>query len=696
MRGLLWLVLVAGVALAAAAPAHGHANFERADPAAGVVLQQSPRMLRLWFTEPLETGFSEVQVLDGRGNRVDRRDSRIVPGDPASMVVSLPALPRGAYSVGWRALSAVDGHVTRGIYSLLIGVAPTFEIAPPPPQIYPTTLYEVFVRWLGYLATAAVLGAASFLLFAFQPAAGPRPVEATLDLAGVVTRIGWAAWIVLVVAAIGSFVVQLMAVGDSLSGFASSATVTQLLGTRYGAVWITRLVLITILGTTMIWLPRRFQLWWIIAALGIVLLLTTALNSHGAAVQGWLPLISDWIHLVAGAIWVGGLFTFAVFLWRMRRRHAVDRSDLMARLVPRFSTLAFTCVALLTATGSYLTWVHVGGWLPFWDTLYGQSLAVKLSIVVPMVLLGAVNLLLIRPRLKAVMKAVSVPNLVGWLRRTVTVESALAVVVMLVAAILTSLPPAGQIYPMIAASRPFTLDTAAGGLQIALTASPGRPGPNVFLVQLSEGGRPVTNAERVDLRFTFQDQPLGTAIERLRLQSEGRYAVRSAALGIAGLWQIEMLVRLPGRDDILTGFRVRTMASGFQVERARAGLRVPRFVSRIGELLRGRRADVRTLRNPFPPTPEVLEIGSTIYQQHCAVCHGTDGAGNGPGAASLSIPPADFRVHMAAGHTDGELFRWVSNGVTGTAMPAFRSKLSEEERWYVITFIRSTFTPTDK
>jgi len=48
------------------------------------------------------------------------------------------------------------------------------------------------------------------------------------------------------------------------------------------------------------------------------------------------------------------------------------------------------------------------------------------------------------------------------------------------------------------------------------------------------------------------------------------------------------------------------------------------------------------------------------------------------------------------GHTDRELFRGVSNGVAGTAMPAFRSTLSEEERWYVVTFIRITFTPTEK
>lgn len=114
------------------------------------------------------------------------------------------------------------------------------------------------------------------------------------------------------------------------------------------------------------------------------------------------------------------------------------------------------------------------------------------------------------------------------------------------------------------------------------------------------------------------------------------------------------------------------------------------------DFLRGRRGDIRTPSNPIAPTPEALEIGSRIYQQHCAVCHGTDGTGHGPGAVGLNPRPADLRVHTAMGHSDGELFRGVSNGVSGTAMPAFRTTLSEEERWYVITFIRSTFTPADK
>ena len=51
--------------------------------------------------------------------------------------------------------------------------------------------------------------------------------------------------------------------------------------------------------------------------------------------------------------------------------------------------------------------------------------------------------------------------------------------------------------------------------------------------------------------------------------------------------------------------------------------------------------------------------------------------------------PAGFRVHMAAGHTDAQLFAWISEGVDGTAMPAIRAQLSSEGIWHSGNFIKT-------
>jgi mono/diheme cytochrome c family protein len=90
-----------------------------------------------------------------------------------------------------------------------------------------------------------------------------------------------------------------------------------------------------------------------------------------------------------------------------------------------------------------------------------------------------------------------------------------------------------------------------------------------------------------------------------------------------------------------------------------------------------------------------LAAGERIYRTRCQVCHGVTGAGDGPAAAALNPPPADLRVHMAAGHTDGQLFDWLSNGFKGTAMPGFKDVLSEDDRWNTINFIR-TFALTPR
>jgi mono/diheme cytochrome c family protein len=99
--------------------------------------------------------------------------------------------------------------------------------------------------------------------------------------------------------------------------------------------------------------------------------------------------------------------------------------------------------------------------------------------------------------------------------------------------------------------------------------------------------------------------------------------------------------------------------------------------------------------NPVPATPVSLARGGEIYRQHCQSCHGVGGAGDGPAAATMDPRPADFRVHMAAGHADGELFLWITDGMTGTTMPPFKAVLSEEDRWHAINYIR-TFAVTDR
>lgn len=95
--------------------------------------------------------------------------------------------------------------------------------------------------------------------------------------------------------------------------------------------------------------------------------------------------------------------------------------------------------------------------------------------------------------------------------------------------------------------------------------------------------------------------------------------------------------------------------------------------------------------NPVPSTQESVDRGKTLFQQNCIQCHGIDGRGDGPDAASLSPAPTDFRLHMPL-HTDPQFYAFIANGYPGSAMPKFASALSETDIWNLVNYLRSAFS----
>ena len=85
--------------------------------------------------------------------------------------------------------------------------------------------------------------------------------------------------------------------------------------------------------------------------------------------------------------------------------------------------------------------------------------------------------------------------------------------------------------------------------------------------------------------------------------------------------------------------------------------------------------------------------GQAVYAQHCVVCHGAGGGGNGAMATRLPVPPADLTAAHLWMHSDGELFWWISHGMrtpeNAQAMPGFAGVLDEDARWSVIDYIRA-------
>ena len=104
-------------------------------------------------------------------------------------------------------------------------------------------------------------------------------------------------------------------------------------------------------------------------------------------------------------------------------------------------------------------------------------------------------------------------------------------------------------------------------------------------------------------------------------------------------------------------------------------------------------ADADKTKNPVPTSEESMAKGKELYLErtkgNCVFCHGETGAGNEANFPRLRRKPADLtnKERMSA-MTDGEIFWKITKGITGI-MPSMEKRLTEEERWHVVNYIRT-------
>src|SRR5262249_22641600 len=152
-------------------------------------------------------------------------------------------------------------------------------------------------------------------------------------------------------------------------------------------------------------------------------------------------LLVDTIHLAAAALWLGGLLQ-AAWLAATRRSDSDDAdAGSLAALVHRLSSAARVSVGGLVMTGAGNTSAQVGRFDTLARTAYGQSLLLKLAVLVPLLAVAAINRLVLRPRLTA---SSGRPRIRSLFTRLVQGELALAAVLLIAVGLLGSLPPPGN------------------------------------------------------------------------------------------------------------------------------------------------------------------------------------------------------------------------------------------------------------
>ncbi|MFJ9611116.1 FixH family protein [Kitasatospora sp. NPDC101176] len=631
--------------LAGAGPASAHATLESTDPHQNSVVAAAPQAVTLTFSESVSLSGDSVRVLDPAGKAVDSGDPGHADGKSNTARVGLRGgLANGTYTVAWRAVSE-DSHPIGGAFTFSVG-------APSDTSVSATALQGAKAdglvaalygtgRTVAYAAFALLAGVAGFVLLCWPGGAARRRVQRLL-------MTGWTALLASTVA-----VLMLRGPYERGSGIGKAldlSLVRATLDERIGTALAARLLLLAASGVFLSLLvgqlgqparpaatgaggpeaaadaedaelreleqraaerpQREARLGLGVAGLVLAVALSaTWVGADHAAVgiQVWLALPLGMLHLIAMALWLGGLAALLVAL----------REGVGAEVVDRFSRIAFGAVAVLVATGLYQSWRGLGSWGALTGTEYGRLLLVKTGCVLAMLGVAWTSrswLARLRsaPAEAAEVEPSEVPEPVGaaarsadpvrqaqlerqqaarqsagrdrgltptraGLRRSVLVEAAVAVAVLVVTTLLTNSPPgrvAGEV--KAGAAAPAPAGPAAGdapapqtepGRTVELklpydtkgrtpnakgtatvTLNPARTGPNEVHLKLDGAdGQPVEVPE-VELAFTLPDRDLGPLPVALTPEGTGRWS-GSAQLPLTGTWVVSVQIRSSDIDQ---------------------------------------------------------------------------------------------------------------------------------------------------
>lgn len=296
---------------------------------------------------------------------------------------------------------------------------------------------EAAVNAIGYVMLALLVGA---LMVAALLPPGAETVTPRRRLIGIACALAGAYLI--------AHLLSLLVQGAKLAGGAPPTPeilIRYVFRTQSGNIWLLR-------GTyaaTLIFLTWRFVrrgngslvLFW----LSLPLVASRSMTGHAIAVRSdtlWV-VASDSVHLVATALWAGGL-PFLLYSLIHTGRTPGSLTVWVSEIVKRFSRVAAVSVLVLLLTGLYQSLTHVGGLDALTATPYGNALTLKLAIFALMLLLGAINFLSTKAKLLRAAGSAFQPDLKRTIFVRIGTESVLGLSILILTGFLTVLSPAAH------------------------------------------------------------------------------------------------------------------------------------------------------------------------------------------------------------------------------------------------------------
>lgn len=299
----------------------------------------------------------------------------------------------------------------------------------------------IAIRFALYADLMLLVGLAAFPLFSFTRA--EREEGAVLPLT---VELTWLAFAGLIISAFAFALSSAAMMGVPLADIDVPMLLSMVSETAQGAAWLVRSASLAAAFACLIALRRRRSLQYALAlASGAVALATLLWSGHAAATEGGLGTvhrISDIAHMIAGAVWIGGIAAFAMLLRPRAQAQGAGRIATVRRALKDFARFGTVAVAIILVTGIVNGYAIFGTEVAtLFTSTYGLLLALKVALVGAMLLIAANNRWRLTPALERATDDASERAAWKSLRLSVALEATAAAAVLALVAWLGTLMP---------------------------------------------------------------------------------------------------------------------------------------------------------------------------------------------------------------------------------------------------------------
>ena len=430
-----------------------------------------------------------MRLFDGTGASIDITTARHPNGDGAVVEVDLPPLGNGSYVVDWRVVSA-DSHPVHAAFTFQVG--PTSNLAAGLLDQIISSSHTGKTASTGLTVSRSLVTASIAIVFGGLLACGlgivPFGRRQRLVI-GIAAGVGSVAGLVAMPLEVG------YTAGRSLGVITDGAAWRAVFDTTIGVAWVIRAIGIGLTAAVLLVSRTLHQAaWWrVVLVVGLVVVATaSAYGGHGATGRWhYLGVLLTMLHVSSMAVWLGGLTMLVVGFKDVERDGA-----------ERFSRIALLAVASVVVSGTIQGIRQVGSLDGLTGTTYGKLLIWKLVAVAATLGIAAVARASTHGRLALVPASVGASRCRRFdrprLRRAITIETALAVVIVILTSLLMAANPS-----QATASAPFSATLTSNGYLASIEVSPGRVGANEVHIFLSSPNSSLVQADNVTV--TIQD-----------------------------------------------------------------------------------------------------------------------------------------------------------------------------------------------